>query len=500
MVGGPGDDTYLVDNPGDTPIEKNAEGTDTVISSISFTLGTYVENLILTGTGDINGTGNDPIHNAPNTIPDYSGNNVIIGNSGANVLDGLGGDDTLIGNDGNDLLKSGAGSDTLLGGNGDDGLYFGASFDASDVVDGGTGFNQLGLQGNYAGSGLTLDADSLVNIQQVVLLAGNDARFGDVSGSLYSYALTTVDANVGAGQRLAVSWNNLRDGENVAFNGSAETDGWFLTFAGHGADHITGGQQDDGFFFGYGMWGIYDTVDGQGGSLDQLGLQGNYTAAGSGPIVFGGAQLAGIEMIVCVTGGDRRFGAPSGQGYSYDLTMNDGNVGAGQTLYISANTLKAADGSVLLVDETLTFDGSAESDGRFVIYSGAGADHITGGAGDDVIYGGAGADELAGGAGNDVFAYVGADHSTASAMDRILDFASGDQIDLSVIDAIADGADDTCAFVGAAAFSHTAGELRAFEQNPGHWQVEGDVDGDGTADLVIAVTTGHALSAADFAL
>jgi len=85
-------------------------------------------------------------------------------------------------------------------------------------------------------------------------------------------------------------------------------------------------------------------------------------------------------------------------------------------------------------------------------------------------------------------------------MDHILDFASGDLIDLSRIDAIAGGSDDPFHFVGASAFSHTAGELRAFQQSPGHWQVEADVNGDGAADMVIAVTTDHALAAGDFVL
>src|SRR5439155_1510552 len=86
---------------------------------------------------------------------------------------------------------------------------------------------------------------------------------------------------------------------------------------------------------------------------------------------------------VCITGGDTRFGAPAGAGYSYDLTMNDGNVAAGHNLIISANTLKAA-GGTLAADETLTFNGSAETNGTFTIYSGAGADHIIGGAGADL--------------------------------------------------------------------------------------------------------------------
>jgi len=293
-----------------------------------------------------------------------------------------------------------------------------------------------------------------------------------------------------------VNWNTLRVGENVTFNGATESNGHFLTYGGKGNDHVTGGQQDDGFYFGFGNWGAGDNVDGQGGTQDQLGLQGNYSGASA--IVFGATQLSGIEAIVCLPGGDSRFGVPPGSGYSYDLTMNDANVPAGHTLYVNANTLLAA-GGALTSDETLSFNGAAESDGQFIVYSGAGADTLTGGAGDDQIWGGGGADQLRGGLGHDTFGYVDPAHSSASAMDQILDFAGGDKIDLSPIDAVAGGgAYDAFSFIGAAAFSHTAGELRAYQS--GGWFVEGDTNGDGVADLVIAVASDHALTSADFVL
>jgi Ca2+-binding RTX toxin-like protein len=94
MLGGTGDDTYIVDNTGDVVIENLDEGTDLVQSSVSYTLSANVENLTLTGTASINGTGN---------VLD----NVIIGNSGNNVLSGLAGNDTLTGNSGNDTLDGG---------------------------------------------------------------------------------------------------------------------------------------------------------------------------------------------------------------------------------------------------------------------------------------------------------------------------------------------------------------------------------------------------------
>ena len=88
-----------MDNTGDAVTENANEGTDTVKSGISYTLGNYVENLTLTGTGNRNGTGNSLA-------------NVLIGNSGANTLTGNAGNDTLDGLAGNDILKGGTGNDT----------------------------------------------------------------------------------------------------------------------------------------------------------------------------------------------------------------------------------------------------------------------------------------------------------------------------------------------------------------------------------------------------
>ena len=101
MIGGLGNDSYYVDNIGDSITENLNEGTDIVYSTITYTLGNNLENLILQGTTAINGTGNEL-------------NNSITGNTAVNILTG---------GLGNDILNGGVGADTMIGGLGNDSYY-----------------------------------------------------------------------------------------------------------------------------------------------------------------------------------------------------------------------------------------------------------------------------------------------------------------------------------------------------------------------------------------
>ncbi len=107
LIGGTGNDTYVIDAL-DTIVELSGQGTDTVQVDFTYTLsGTELENITLTGTGNIDATGN-------------SVSNVLTGNTGDNHLYGDAGNDTLNGGDGNDYLDGGIGNDTMAGGAGDD--------------------------------------------------------------------------------------------------------------------------------------------------------------------------------------------------------------------------------------------------------------------------------------------------------------------------------------------------------------------------------------------
>ena len=148
------------------------------------------------------------------------------------------------------------------------------------------------------------------------------------------------------------------------------------------------------------------------------------------------------------------------------------------------------------------------AEGRDQLRGGEGADGLAGGPGDDRLFGGAGDDYLRGdegrdvlhgGAGADVFAVLDGDDGR----DVIADFdaASGDRIDLSQVDANRTTPEmDLFSWIGSAAFSGKAGELRVVEAQGGGWEVSGDQNGDGIADFALFVDSQAPLKPLDFLL
>jgi Ca2+-binding RTX toxin-like protein len=168
--------------------------------------------------------------------------------------------------------------------------------------------------------------------------------------------------------RILITANDVISGTsgNDVRDSGAGNDTFLLGDGGN--DSAAGGTGADVFYFG-GTYDDLDTVNGEDGS-DILALQGNYA------VTLG--TLTGIESVSLLSGANTRFGDTANNFYDYDLTTVNANVAAGTILKVN--------GANLRVGEDFTFDGSAETDGKFVIYGGNGTDDLTGGDGTDVFF------------------------------------------------------------------------------------------------------------------
>jgi serralysin len=149
------------------------------------------------------------------------------------------------------------------------------------------------------------------------------------------------------------------------------------------------------------------------------------------------------------------------------------------------------------------FSDTGQMTDNISIALGARIENAVGGSGNDILIANEAQNQLSGGGGGDTFTFTERDaqagwtRSDGKKMlpDRIDDFASGqDRIDLSAIDAVRGSeANDAFTWIGAAAFSHQAGQLRAVNAG-GQIRIEGDTDGNGVADVVIMAVSPTILS------
>jgi hypothetical protein len=190
MVGGAGNDTYVVHNSGDTVVEDANGGTDLVVSSITFALGPDVENLTLTGPSNLtfSGSGNA----LDNLIQGHVGHNALAGDAGNDTLLGHGGNDSLDGGAGNDVLDGGANTDTLNGGLGHDIAVFSGNRAAYTVT-------RLGGTVTVGGPDGT---DTLTSIQQLkfadgirIISTSNDFNSDGKSDVLFSNQGVVFNSN-----------------------------------------------------------------------------------------------------------------------------------------------------------------------------------------------------------------------------------------------------------------------------------------------------------------
>jgi Ca2+-binding RTX toxin-like protein len=404
------------------------------------------------------------LYSAPHLILGTPDSETLTGTGSADIFDGRGGEDTALGGAGNDVI------------------YFGSALSSGDVADGGEGRDAVVLQGNVTA---VLTDSNLVGIESISIQSGANTRFGDTANNLYDFDITTADGNVLAGQQLIVNAQSLRADEDFTFDGSAESDGRFLIYGGHGVDNLTGGDGVDVFLFEGSRWGPHDRVDG-GGGRDSLTISGG---SGLTHIEFGADSFTNIESISL----NNRYASDPSQKPSYDIVLHNGNVAPGATLIVN--------GSSIPLEQVVNIDGRGVRDGNLILFGGGGHDVMLGGEGADLLIGSGGADALTGGAGADTFRYDSASDSVAGREDLIGDFQSGsDRFDLSRVDADSGApGDQAFTWIGSNAFTGVAGELRTYEQGGYRW-IEGDTDGDGDGDLVIALQPGAPLVQGDFLL
>jgi len=183
---------------------------------------------------------------------------------------------------------------------------------------------------------------------------------------------------------------------------------------------------------------------------------------------------------------------------SYSVNMNGMRAALMTDVAISVSALFQAASTHSTADDVALF--AKVMSGADSFSGGVGSDRFNTYGGRDRLYGGGGADWLDGGSGNDTFVFRSVKDSTSRSGDHIMDFAKGDHLDLSAIDADShrDG-NQARKFIGDHGFTGQAGELRV-EHKGGDTHVYADVDGNGRADLAIHVDDMFAFSRADFHL
>lgn len=316
MVGGIGDDLYIVDGTYDHVIEVMNEGTDHVFSSRLHTLADFVENLTLTGSTAVYGSGNS----LGNAINGNVASNVLRGYAGDDSLFGDGGNDTLEGGDGNDHLDGGNEIDRLAGGDGDDTYIVESALDVIVELDHG-GNDQV-----EAGVSVTLAQ----NVEDLILVGINiiDGHGNELSNSVTGNGVV----------------NKLygEQGNDTLLGGG----GLDSLYGGQGNDYLNGGAQSDYMAGGLGddilvVNAAKDVVfEEAGGGIDLVQSNVNWTLGNN------------VENLTFYSSGN-----VSGTGNTLDNTLT-GNAGA--------NALNGLSG-----DDTLIGGGSSDT-----LSGGSGADQF----------------------------------------------------------------------------------------------------------------------------
>jgi len=453
---------------------------------------------------DYTGTPNDDFYQGT-AVADFlkglGGDDQLFGNGGADRVRGYDGDDLLRGGEGNDLLYGDAGFDFLYGDDGNDRIFGG---DGDDFMRGGRGVDFFdGGDGNDRISFFDLTATQGVIADLRTQTIANDG-FGNAETmvSIEGLGGGTVFTDLFYGNDVANLLIADRTDTVLAFDGDD-----FVQFGSVEGATIDGGAGIDQFVLALSTLrlnasgGLVETIATKGVVIDLTRQRVIDDGFGFGARLTGFESVAGSRFDDTLTG-DAAANRLTGEAGADRLFGRDGNdvlMGG-----LGADLLYGDAGTDLLFggDDIDRLFGGADAD---LLDGGAANDQLFGDAGDDVLAGGAGIDAMTGGAGTDSFSFRAGDTgSTRATADRILDFTQGapgigDRIDLLQTDAISGGTDDAFTFIGTAAFSGAAGEVR-YQVLSGTTYVYATTDAVAGIDLVIRLDGALTLTAADFVL
>jgi Ca2+-binding RTX toxin-like protein len=473
MAGGLGNDTYILDSTLDRVVEALNAGTDRVQTPLSYLLGANLENLTLTGTAAVNGTGN--------TL-----SNVLYGNSGDNVLNGGASADTMAGGLGNDIYYVDNAldrvSETL--GAGTDKVLASVSFALLGNVENLTLTGTAAINGTGNAGANILYGNSADNVLNGG--AGADTMAGGLGNDIY-YVENPLDLasealNAGTDKVLASVNHTLRGNvENLTLTGSAPINGTGNTLGnviyGNSADNVLNGAAgNDTLYGGAGN----DTLNGGAGADTMAGGLGNDIYYVENPLdLVSEALNAGTDKVLASVNHALR-------GNVENLTL----IGAA-AINGTGNTLA-----------NILYGNSANN----VLAGLAGNDTLSAGLGDDVLRGGAGNDILAGGAGADSFLFFEA--PGAANADRITDFVSGTD-KLKLDDAAYAGIGVLGSFAAADPRFHAGAGLTAgtevddrviYSSSTGNLYYDADGSGAEVSQLIATLQGAPTLAASDVAV
>jgi Ca2+-binding RTX toxin-like protein len=383
-----------------------------------------------------------------------SGNDVLTGGSGADLLFGESGNDTMLGKAGADQLFGGAGNDTLTGGTGDD-QAFGQGDDdrliwnpgeATDLNEGGVGVDTVEVNGGNGGEQFSASAN------------GSRVRFDRVTPAPFSLDIGTSEnllLNANGGDDTFSATGNLAALIRITVDGGNGQDdlrgsnGADVLLGGDGGDVIDGRQGDDVAFLGAGddifQWDPgdgSDVIEGQAGA-DTLRFNGSGAAENMDLSANGGrVRLARNIANVTMDANDVEAIEINPVGGADTIAVNDisgtdvtsvtanlaavggGDDGAADNVIATATqgddvvvlTGQSGTANVVGLAAAISVSGATAGADRITVNtlggddvvdgSGVSADSalltLSGGAGDDVLLGGAGNDTILGGAGDDV--------------------------------------------------------------------------------------------------